>query len=724
MQEIIEKALKKGVAMQEAGDLNLASQFFETVISLQPHNPDANHNLGMLAVSVGKVQEAVPFLKTALEADPNRVQFWLSYIDVLIKLDCCEDAKALLDKARSKGAKGPGFDELKNRLQKAGKSPREANQLLAEPKTQQPNILDSLKLDQAIKLAKKKANAGFPEEAKGIYRDILTRFPKNKRASEGLSRLVVGPIRKSSNVQEPPHEEQQTLINLFSAGQLHQALQETRGLIEKYPRSAFLFNIQGAILKELGHLEQSIEAYKQALAIKPDYAEACNNMGNALQRYGKLEEAKEAYSKALAIKPDNAEAYYNLGNVLKVQDQLEEAVAAYNKAVVIMPHQAEIYNNMGNALKDLGRLEEAVEVFNKALDIKPDYADAYHNLGNPLFELGNLEEAIEAYNKALAIKPDNAGAYNSLSFAKLQSDCWREGVELRKWRWQTQNQQVYKRSFSVNEWDGKESIHDKTLLVWDEQGPGDMVIWASCIDHYTKICGKIIIECPPKLVELFKRSLPNVLIRPSVNGSKDSLDDFDLHVPMETLFGYACLSGLCTEIQASYIFPDPERTNYWSAKLKKISKLKTVGLSWKSPVMTTQRSKNYPPLSYWGEALQGRNLTLINLQSTDYQSDINYLNDNFGCNIIHMSELDLFNDLADVAALSQALDCTISVATAAATISAAVGTRTIIPTWSQSSWNNILFSSRGPNVDIIQKDTCENWDGVFAKIKTQLDALA
>ena len=89
-----------------------------------------------------------------------------------------------------------------------------------------------------------------------------------------------------------------------------------------------------------------------------------------------------------------------------------------------------------------------------------------------------------------------------------------------------------------------------------------------------------------------------------------------------------------------------------------------------------------------------------------------------------MSELDLFNDLADVAALSQALDCTISVATAAATISAAVGTHTIIPTWSQSSWNNILFNSRGPNVDIMQKDTCENWDGVFAKIKTQLDALA
>ena len=44
--------------------------------------------MGVLGVSIGKVQEALPFFKTALEANPNMSQFWLSYIDTLIKLDC------------------------------------------------------------------------------------------------------------------------------------------------------------------------------------------------------------------------------------------------------------------------------------------------------------------------------------------------------------------------------------------------------------------------------------------------------------------------------------------------------------------------------------------------------------------------------------------------------------------------------------------------------------
>ena len=113
----------------------------------------------------------------------------------------------------------------------------------------------------------------------------------------------------------------------------------------------------------------------------------------------------------------------------------------------------------------------------------------------------------------------------------------------------------------------------------------------------------------------------------------------------------------------------------------------------------------------------------MNLQSTDYLDDITYIKDNFGCEIIHFADLDLYNNLSDAAALSQALDCSISVATAAATISAAVGTRTIIPTWKQSSWNNILFNSRGPAVKMLTKNTSESWAAVFEEIGTNLKVL-
>jgi len=400
----IDQALQQGVEAHKAGQVQEADRLYTAILKAQPKHPDANHNMGVIAVGVGKVEKALSFFKTALEANPATAQFWLSYIDALIKLDRLVEAKAVLDQAKSKGAKGDGFDQLEQRLKEASEEPLEASKIAANAPPPQPNILDSLKLDQAIKLAKKKAKDGAPEEAKRIYQDILTKFPKNKRAIDGIKALAGRPVGKASKGQEPPQVQIQELINLYSHGLLQQALKQAETLVQQFPKSPVLFNIQGAVFKGLGHLDLSIEAYNKALAIRPDYADAYNNMGNTLKDQGKLEEAIKAYIRALAIKPDNADAYSNMGIALKEQGKLEEAMEAYNKALAIKPDYAKAYNNMGIALKEQGKLEEAIGAFNQALAIKPDNAKAYYNMGNALKDQGKLEEAIEAFEKDGSIK--------------------------------------------------------------------------------------------------------------------------------------------------------------------------------------------------------------------------------------------------------------------------------------------------------------------------------
>ena len=86
MELTIDLALKRGVNAHKEGKLQAAETLYRNIISRQPDHPDANHNLGVLAVGFGKVQEALPFLKLALETNPNQGQFWLSYADALLKL--------------------------------------------------------------------------------------------------------------------------------------------------------------------------------------------------------------------------------------------------------------------------------------------------------------------------------------------------------------------------------------------------------------------------------------------------------------------------------------------------------------------------------------------------------------------------------------------------------------------------------------------------------------
>ena len=136
----IDQALQKGVEAHKVGQVQEADRLYTAILQAQPKHPDANHNMGVLAVGVGKVEQALPFLKTALEANPATAQFWLSYIDTLIKLDKLADAKAMLDQARSKGAKGDGIDKLEQRLKEVSEEPVVASKTPAEAQLKQPNI--------------------------------------------------------------------------------------------------------------------------------------------------------------------------------------------------------------------------------------------------------------------------------------------------------------------------------------------------------------------------------------------------------------------------------------------------------------------------------------------------------------------------------------------------------------------------------------------------------
>ena len=393
----IDQALQQGIEAHKVGQVQEADRLYTAILKAQPKHADANHNMGVLAVAVGKVEQALPFFKTALEANPATAQFWLSYIDTLIKLGKLADGRAVLDQARSKGAKGDGFDKLEQRLHEAGQEPVEVSQVTAEATPKQPNILDSLKLDQAISLAKKKAKAGSPQEAKRIYQDILTKFPKNKRANDGLKGLAGRPVSKASKAQEPPQDQLQSLINLYSQGQLQQALKQAETLIPQFPQSATLFNIQGAALNGLGKLDASVEAYNKALAIKPDYAEAYLNMGVALKEQGKLEEAIEAYNKALAIKPDYADAYNNMGNALKEQGKLEEAIEAYNKALAIKPDYAEAHRHLSQLTKyssDIAQISEVEALLQQADINDSDRCNLFYTNAKMQEDLGDLRRCI------------------------------------------------------------------------------------------------------------------------------------------------------------------------------------------------------------------------------------------------------------------------------------------------------------------------------------------
>ena len=409
MKLTLEQALQQGVAAHKEGKLQEAERLYRAILQSQPLHPDANHNLGVLAVSVNKADAALPLFKTALEANPKKEQFWLSYIDALIKEKQFENTKLVIEQAKTQGVAEEKLNVLETQLtptaqvnepklalQNKSLSLSQKRKKLSEQKkrkkvTKQNSKANNPSQQQLSSLLEYYQNGGF-DDAEKLAVFITNEFPKHQFAWKVLG-AVLGATSRTS-----------------------EAVSANKTAVALSPQDAEAHNNLGNTLKELERLDKAEASYIQALALKPDFAEAHNNLGATLLELGRLDEAEASYTQAIALKPDYVEAHSNLGNTLKELGRLDEAEASYTQAIALKPGYAEAHCNLGATLQELGRLDEAEASYAQAIVLKPDFAEAHCNLGNTLQELGRLGEAEASYTQAIALKPDYADALSSRSY--------------------------------------------------------------------------------------------------------------------------------------------------------------------------------------------------------------------------------------------------------------------------------------------------------------------
>ncbi|MFT6975772.1 MAG: tetratricopeptide (TPR) repeat protein [Bermanella sp.] len=378
MELTVYQALHQGVAAHNEGKLQDAERFYRTILKTQPMHPDANHNLGVIAVSLGKPKDALPLFKIATEVSPATAQFYFSYIDALIKVKQFKKVTQVIKKAKKAGCSGKDLSALNAQLTQAmqGHSKGKLVPLKAPPQAEIDNMLANY-------------HGGQYDRARDLALSITQQFPEHT-----ISWQVLGVLYEQ-------------------AGQIEKALNAHQQAVQIDAKNAVSHNNLGNIMRGLGRFPEAELSCRQAIKLQPDFAEAHNNLGNAQQGLGRLEQAEVSYRKAMKLKPDFAGAHSNLGNVLKDLGRLEQAAASFRHAITLRPDYAEAHNNLGAVLKELDKLEQAETSCRQAITLKPNYAEAHNNLGNALNALGRIEQANASYRHALVLKPDSAEIHSN-----------------------------------------------------------------------------------------------------------------------------------------------------------------------------------------------------------------------------------------------------------------------------------------------------------------------
>ena len=330
----IEQKLQQGVAAHTEGKLQEAERLYRAILRSQPAHPDANHNLGLLALSVNKAEEALPLFKIALEANPKIEQFWLSYIDALIKEKHFDNAKEVLNHAKKQGVGGKKLNIIKAHLA----SMNEAVNADSENPSQ----------EQLSSLLEHYQNGRF-NDAEKLAVSITEEFPNNQ-----FGWKVLGAVLKQT-------------------GRVIDSLTAMQKSVKLAPQDAEAHSNLGVTLKELGRLDEAEASYNKAISLKPDYALTHSKLGNALKEQGRLNKALASFRQAILLKPDFGEAYSSLGNTLQELGRLDEAEASYNQAIALKPDYADAYWNLHGIQKTIKGAEHWVD---KCLEVDESHVKA------------------------------------------------------------------------------------------------------------------------------------------------------------------------------------------------------------------------------------------------------------------------------------------------------------------------------------------------------------
>ncbi|NQV85322.1 MAG: tetratricopeptide repeat protein [Rhodospirillales bacterium] len=420
--------------------------------------------------------------------------------------------------------------------------------------------------------------------------------------------------------------------------------------------------------QDAGDLSGAADIYQQIHTTDPRQVDALHLLGVISHRLGELDLAAELIAAALAINPDFADAHSNLGVVFFGQGRYDEATTSYQRAIDINSNYADPHNNMGALHQRLGRLEEAVTSYRKAIAIDPDFADAHNNLATLLLLLGRFDEG------------------------------WIEFA----WRWKIAQFSSALKKFDKPLWQGG-NLTGKRILVWEEQGVGESLLFAGLIPELVQQGADVSIDCDPRLAPLFARSFPKI----DCTGSQD----FDFHVPLADLGRWLRPDAKSFPTGGSYLQADREASAILRHRYLENGGDLLVGLAWRSnsPHYSEQKSMTLADL---GPVLAIPGITFVNLQYGDTafeRADNNIIDD---ASVDQMADLDAF------AAQVAALDVVVTISNTTAHLAGGLGVPTLlmldtIPIWywqtgrADSPWypSLQLFRQRRPGdwADVIER---------------------
>lgn len=272
----------------------------------------------------------------------------------------------------------------------------------------------------------------------------------------------------------------------------------------------------GVARRNSGNVQGSVQSLRQAIILNPSASAAYRELALSLIHDQRFDDAAQEAQKAVEYEPSDGSGWLLLAMARERSGHYEGSLDASVQAIILLPDHPESWLRKGIVLNRLGRHEDAIEAYQTALSKKPILADAWDNLAQSYQFLNRLDEAEAAFHQTLRVTGQTIENYGEqeieeqrlgsrhfhLAILELMMGKYKCGFD----RYRARFKEIggYQRPQMLKPlWKG-ESLKGRTILVYHEQGYGDVLMLARYLPLLKEQGAHIVFAVFPAMYSFFK----------------------------------------------------------------------------------------------------------------------------------------------------------------------------------------------------------------------------
>lgn len=442
--------------MQHGGSerLDEARAAFAKELKLVPNDFYALFFSGVAATAQNQNEKAIPYLKKAIEVNPNSGEAHLFLGQAQMELGDLVNAEKNLRRAVELEANGGKNTQARRThfmlgrlLLKTGRKEEAKKELAIAAKLQRSSLNtsrnevnrilgqvvegDELEAEQQGKTAVNEPVKLKPERAAQLEKlrvfltEIIAQSYNNLGVIETQSNRLSEAVENFSAAYrwkpDFPNLARNLGIISFRTGQFEKAIPPLNRHLEKNPEDLLIRKMLGS---SLYLTEDFAGAVKILEPIKDDIysdAELTYFYGISLIRLKRDREAAPVFDRLAGISQQNSETLFYAAQGFMILGDYERAVREFERVVSLAPNMPKAHYFIGQSLIRLNRPAEAEKAFARELEIDPNDAPTKYHLALTLIERKiETERAVRLLQEAIGLRYDYADARYQLGKIYLE----------------------------------------------------------------------------------------------------------------------------------------------------------------------------------------------------------------------------------------------------------------------------------------------------------------